>query len=185
MAYLRFERFFCSWYFSTLHGLECKAWSKTQSLTRKPWEDTVEHLIDRHPHGRLKMMLSSSPHFLVMCISHSIHWDDCIFTHQFTIENHHSFSDNFPKVVPCRPVINFISKPWKYFQVGNGVVNRHSAWELVAEEKWEFPKIVVPQNGWFTKETPFKMDDLGVPPFKETPKWMHRFIVGSSVLGAP
>ena len=59
--------------FLTLHGLECKAWSKTQSLTRKPWEDTVEHLIDPHPHGRLKMMLSSSPHFLVMCISHSIH----------------------------------------------------------------------------------------------------------------
>jgi len=80
-------------------------------------------------------------------------------------------------------VINFIAMPWKW-QVGNGVVNRHSAWELVAEEKWWFPKTVVPQNGWFTKETPIKMDDLGVPPFKETPKWMHR-IVRSSVLGGP
>jgi len=37
---------------------------------------------------------------------------------------------------------------------------------------WEtngcFRKIVVPQN---VMENPFKMDDLGVPPFSETPKW--------------
>jgi len=31
-----------------------------------------------------------------------------------------------------------------------------------------FPKIVVPQNGWFTMENPIKMDDLGVSLFSET-----------------
>ena len=31
------------------------------------------------------------------------------------------------------------------------------------------PKIVVPQNGWFIRETPIKLDDLGVPLFLETP----------------
>ena len=34
---------------------------------------------------------------------------------------------------------------------------------------WVFPRIGVPQNGWFIMETPIKMDDLGVALFLETP----------------
>ena len=33
---------------------------------------------------------------------------------------------------------------------------------------WVFPKIGVPQNGWFLMENTIKMDDLGVALFSET-----------------
>ena len=51
------------------------------------------------------------------------------------------------------------------------------------ESIWVFPKIVVPQNGWFMRENPIKMDDLGVPLFLETPIYEKlKFFNGLSLL---
>ena len=37
-------------------------------------------------------------------------------------------------------------------------------------DKWGFPEMWVPQNGWFIRQDPIKMDDWGVLPFQAMPK---------------
>ncbi len=47
---------------------------------------------------------------------------------------------------------------------------------------WMFPKIGVPQNGWFIMENPIKMDDLGVPLFWTHPCQEHAHPAASTPL---
>ncbi len=43
--------------------------------------------------------------------------------------------------------------------------------QLLLGNIWVFPKIRVPQNGWFIMENPIKMDDLGAHPYF----WKHPY----------
>ena len=57
-----------------------------------------------------------------------------------------------------------------YLWLGRENVSASIKWYLhVFTIIWVFPKIGIPQNGWFTMENPITMDDVGVPLFLETP----------------
>ena len=50
---------------------------------------------------------------------------------------------------------------------------------------WVFPNIGVPQNGWSIIENPIEIDDLGVPLFLETSKYVFYIVNPKRISNIP
>ena len=96
------------------------------------------------------------------------------FHHHFLLKNCYRIGRALQKFrldekIPA-PFISSLKLTWHSPQKKSE--NEGGSWKLTGQVPiWVFPKIEVPQNGWFIMETPIKMDDLGVPLFLETSIW--------------